>query len=261
MADSKKTFLSMDFLKMENSINIIVAVVILIVSVILANVVSKKIKNNDKLKSKKIVLETMGNLTYYIIIVLGTLIAFINAGFQIGSIIVVLSSLGIAVALGVKNILSQFASGLIITFSDLYNINDRIITEGIEGKVSQFDLLNTTIKNNDNITIIIPNDKIIRNKITNITRESIIRASVEFQIKTSPGFSGDKFREIIKKTAALSKYVVNDDISVNITNITHFRGITFVVKAYIKSEDYSKAKNDIRVLILRVLGNTEFLKK
>ena len=260
MDNTKNISISNIFKNISEYGKILSAIVIIIISYILANVISNKIKDIKSLKNKKIILESMSNLSYYMIIILGILIAFINAGFQIGSIIVVLSSLGVAIALGVKNILSQFASGLIITFSNLYNIDDRIITDGVNGKVKQFDLLNTTLINNENITTTIPNDKIIRNKLTNITRESIVRVRIEFMIKPNEGFDSKKFTDIIKKTVGLSKYVVNDNITVDITNMSSRLGISFLARAYVKSADFNRAQNEIHLLIARVLGNSKYLR-
>lgn len=261
MDNKNNDVISTAFTILGNHMKIITALVIMIISFFLAKMTSRQIKKIESLKTKKIILETLSNLSFYLILILGILIAFISAGFQIGSIIVVLSSLGIAIALGVKNILSQFASGLIITFSDLYNINDRIITNGVNGIVKQFDLLNTTLINSENIVTTIPNDKIIRNKLTNITRESIVRVRVEFQIKTNAGFDAKKFVDIIKKTVALSKFVVNDNITVDITQMTQFRGILFLVRAFVKSEDYNRAQNEIPTLISRVIANTKYISK
>ena len=65
--------------------------------------------------------------------------------------------------------------------------------------------------------------------------------------------------ELIKRTILLSKYVMNDKIDVNVDTISHIFGTKIVVKAFINSKQYRKARDEIRVLLLRALSNTQLL--
>ena len=245
----------------DNLLNIktVISIIIIIASVITATLVSNKLNNTIINNNRKIVIATLSNIVYYVIILIGLLISLLNAGFQIGSIIVVLSSLGIAVALGIQNILTQFVAGLTITFNNMYNINDYIITNGTEGRVTNFNLLTTILTNHDNISTTIPNDKIVNTNLTNITQQTNIRVRVYFTIKNEPNFDIIKFIELIKKTTSMSKYIINKDIDVDVDNISHIMGTKIVVKAFIKSKELHRAKDDIKLLLLRVLSNSKLL--
>jgi small-conductance mechanosensitive channel len=241
------------------NINLLSSFFIMIISFIIAKIVSYKLNNIDIKTNRKIVILTLSNIAFYVIILIGLLIALLNLGFQIGSIIVFLSSLGIAIALGVQNILKQFVSGLLITFNNMYNVNDHIITNGTEGIVTEFTLLTTTLTDPDNIIIIIPNDKIINSNITNITYNKSVKVKLDFTINNQDNFDTIKFIELIKRTILLSKYVVNKNIDVNVDSISHIFGTKIVVKASIDSKQYRKARNEIRILLLRALSNTQLL--
>jgi len=204
-------------------------------------------------------MSTISNIIYYVIILIGFLISLLNLGFQFGSIIVVLSSLGIAFALGIQNILKQFISGLLITLNEMYNIGDYIITNGAEGTVTKFSLLTTTLTNDDDITITIPNDKITNSNITNITNKNNIRIRVYFTIKNIPNFDISKFIELIKNTTLLSKYITNKNIIVDIDSISHRLGTKIVVRANINSKNFNIAKNDIKFLLMKMLSNSKVL--
>jgi small-conductance mechanosensitive channel len=247
------------FYKNIININIFSSFFILIISFIIAKFVSYKLTKIDMNNNRKIVILTLSNIVFYVIILIGLLIALLNLGFQIGSIIVFLSSIGIAIALGIQNILKQFVSGLIITFNNMYNLSDHIITNGTEGIVTNFTLLTTTITDPENITITIPNDKIINSNITNITYNSSVKVKLDFTINNQDNFDFIKFMELIKRTILLSKYVMNDKIDVNVDTISHIFGTKIVVKAFINSKQYRKARDEIRVLLLRALSNTQLL--
>jgi small-conductance mechanosensitive channel len=247
------------FYKNIFNLNVASSLFIMIISFIIAKIISYKLYNVDIKNRRKIVFLTLSNIVFYVIILIGLLIALLNLGLQITSIIVFLSSIGIAIALGVQNILKQFVSGLIITFNNMYNVSDHIMTNGEEGIVSDFTLLTTTLTNPENIIIIIPNDKIINSNITNITYNKSVKVKIDFTINNQDNFDFVKFMELIKKTISLSKYVVNKNIDVNVDSISHIYGTKIVVKAFIISNQYRKARDEIRILLLRALSNTHFL--
>jgi len=242
------------------NINVLTSFFILVISYIIAKIASYKLNNINTKNSRKIIILTLSNIIFYVILLIGLLIALLNLGLQIGSVIVFLSSIGIAIALGVQNILKQFVSGLIITFNNMYNVNDHIITNNSEGIVTNFSLLTTTLTDPENITIIIPNDKIINSNITNITHNESVKVKLDFTINNQDNFDTVKFIELIKRTVLLSKYVMKPDIDVNIVSISHIFGTKIVVKAYINSKQYRKAKNEIQILLSRALSNTQLLK-
>ena len=256
-SDNKINFTT--FHKNIFNFNVASSLFIMIISFIIAKIISYKLNNVDIKNSRKIVFLTLSNIVFYVIILIGLLIALLNLGLQISSIIVFLSSIGIAIALGVQNILKQFVSGLIITFNNMYNVSDHIMTNGEEGIVSDFTLLTTTLTNPENIIIIIPNDKIINSNITNITYNKSVKVKIDFTINNQDNFDFVKFMELIKRTILLSKYLTNNNIDVNVDTISHIYGTKIVVKAFIFSKHYRKARDEIRILLLRALSNTQLL--
>ena len=237
----------------------LISIIILIITFIIATIISNKVNNLNVKKNKKIVMSTISYIVYYFIILIGVLISLLNIGFQIGSMIVILSTLGAAIALGLQSTISQLMSGLGIVFNNIYNLNDYIITNGIEGTVTAFSLFTTTIIDDDDLTITIPNDKIANSNIINVTNKNIIRIHVYFTIKNITDFNISKFIELVKKTTLLSKYIINNNIDVYVETISHMLGTKIVVKAYINSKDYTLAKYNIKYLLLKLLSNTKLL--
>jgi potassium efflux system protein len=224
------------------NIKTLISIIILVIAYTIARIVSSRFDNIKVKRNKKIVMSTISNIVYYFILFLGVSISLINAGFQIGSMIALLSTIGVALALGLQNTITQFVSGLIIIYNNTYNIDDYIITNGTEGTVSKFNLLTTTIINDDEITITIPNDVIVNSNLTNITKQQIVKIRVFFTIKNIYGFNITKFIELVKKTTLLCEYIVNKNINVYIENISHNVGTKIAVLANVYSKDYTAAK-------------------
>jgi small-conductance mechanosensitive channel len=95
-------------------------------------------------------------------------------------------TLGIGVGFGLQNIVNNFVSGLIILFERPIKVGDRIEVGNVHGRVIHLGVRSATILTNDNVSIIIPNQKFVTENIINWSH------------------TDDKRRFIIPVTVALS---------------------------------------------------------
>ena len=105
----------------------------------------------------------------YAVLVIGIIIVLENAGIHIGTLTVFAGAVGVGVGFGLKNIASNFISGLLILAERPIAIGDRIEVAGITGQVRQIRARSTVIMTNDNIAMIVPNEKFIDSPVTNWT--------------------------------------------------------------------------------------------
>lgn len=106
-----------------------------------------------------------------IIILIGILIALSNFGVQIGPILAGMGILGFIIGFALQETLSNFASGLMILIYRPYDVGDKIRVSGLEGKVSKMNLVSTTIFTSANHHLTVPNNKIWKDIIHNITSQ------------------------------------------------------------------------------------------
>lgn len=142
------------------------SIVIIIISFIIAKLYSN---NSTKKENKDLINYELNNIIYYIILIIGIIFALFNLQIQTSTLLTVLGSAGIAIALSLQTILTNVTSGLYIGCNNLYKIGDMIQITSPSGKlykgnVSSFNLFNTTITDNKN-SIIIPNTMIQSNII------------------------------------------------------------------------------------------------
>ncbi len=121
-------------------------------------------------KSKSLILYQLGWTLYYLIFIAGIILSLINLGVNIAFIVSILGIFGLAIGLAFQSSLSNIISGIIISLSDLYEINDTVKINAIfsenytSGKVIDFNLYYTTLFNLESNTIInIPNSLIQNN--------------------------------------------------------------------------------------------------
>ncbi len=144
----------------------------------------------------------------YAVLIIGIIIVLENAGIHIGTLTVFAGAVGVGVGFGLKNIASNFISGLLILAERPIAIGDRIEVAGITGQVRQIRARSTLIMTNDNIAMIVPNEKFIDSPVTNWTYTD---RRVRFRLPVGVAYGSDvtKVREALiaaarEHTATLS---------------------------------------------------------
>lgn len=111
---------------------------------------------------------TICRLVKYLIYTGGLLFALKQA-FQIDltSIAVVFTALSVGIGFGLQYIASDIASGFILLFERPIRIGDRITIGEDEGDVQSINLRTTIVTTNDRIAIIVPNSKLVSQRVVN----------------------------------------------------------------------------------------------
>ncbi|OPY29816.1 MAG: Small-conductance mechanosensitive channel MscMJ [Methanocella sp. PtaU1.Bin125] len=114
---------------------------------------------------------------------------------------------GIAVALAAQSFLSDFFGALSIMLDRPYRLGDRVKIEGIEaGDVIEIGLRSTRIRTTDNRIIIVPNAKVSKSKVINV---SMPDAKVYLGIRVGVSYDADVDRaaRIMEEIAASTEGV------------------------------------------------------
>lgn len=111
---------------------------------------------------------TMGRLTQYIVITLGLLLALSMAfDLSLTSLAVVFTALSVGIGFGLQYIAADIASGFILLFERPVRVGDRITIGEDEGDVQSINLRTTVVATNDRISIIVPNSKLVSQRLIN----------------------------------------------------------------------------------------------
>ncbi len=111
---------------------------------------------------------TIAKLTQYLIITLGVLLA-LKAAFSLDltSIAVLFTALSVGIGFGLQYIAADIASGFILLFERPVRVGDRVTIGTDEGDVQSINLRTTVVATNDRISIIVPNSKLISQRLIN----------------------------------------------------------------------------------------------
>jgi potassium efflux system protein len=117
-------------------------------------------------------------------------------GFEWSQVKFIAAGLSLGVGLGLQKIVANFVSGLIILFERPIRIGDYVTIGDQSGTVSRIKIRATTLSDLDNREILIPNEALISERVTNWTlSNSITRLIVPVGI--AYGSDTDKARDII----------------------------------------------------------------
>ena len=150
--------------------SLIGGLLILILAVTLSRTLSRLIERQI---TKKAYLEpglryTLARLTQYIIIALGGLWALKFAfSIDLTSIAVLFTALSVGIGFGLRDIASDLAGGFILLFERPVRVGDRITIGSDEGDVQSINLRTTIIMTNNRISIIVPNSKMVKDRLIN----------------------------------------------------------------------------------------------
>ena len=111
---------------------------------------------------------TICRLVRYVVITVGSLVALKQAfAIDLTSIAVIFTALSVGIGFGLQYIAADIASGFILLFERPIRIGDRITIGEDEGDVQSINLRTTIVTTNDRIAIIVPNSKLVGQRVVN----------------------------------------------------------------------------------------------
>ena len=129
-------------------------------------------------KVDKTLVSFLGNVANIGLLILIIIAALGKLGIPTTSVTALIGGAGLAVALSLKDQLSNFAAGALIILFRPFKVGDFIRVNGFEGIVREIKIVQTSLSTSDNEEIILPNSVVMSNSIVNRSSLSLCRAQV-----------------------------------------------------------------------------------
>ena len=120
----------------------------------------------------------LGNVAHIGLLILIIIAALGKLGIPTTSVTALVGGAGLAVALSLKDQLSNFAAGALIILFRPSKAGDFIKVNGFEGFVSEIKMVQTALITPDNEEVILPNSVVMSNSIVNRSSDPLCRAQV-----------------------------------------------------------------------------------
>ncbi|MBU0558207.1 MAG: mechanosensitive ion channel family protein [Bacteroidetes bacterium] len=107
-----------------------------------------------------------------------------------------------------KEYIVDFLSGIYLSFSNTFEINDYVKIDNQKGKIVEISMLKVKILNDDDDIVSISNSKVYYNEIINYTKRDVRLMTVEFQIALKYLNTIEQLeQEIIASLGSFSEYI------------------------------------------------------
>ena len=127
----------------------------------------------------------IGRLSYGAVWVVGSVVALGVLGIDFAALLGALGLTSVAIGFSLKDVLSNYISGVILLAARPFRINDQVVIDTYEGTITQIQLRATTLKTYDGRLVYIPNQEVFQASIINNTasprRRSFIMVGIDYE--------------------------------------------------------------------------------
>lgn len=120
----------------------------------------------------------IGRLGYGGVWIIGIVIALGVLGLDFGALLGAFGLTSVAIGFSLKDVLSNYISGIILLAARPFGIDDQVVIEDYEGTIVAIDLRATTMRTYDGRMVYIPNQQVFQASVINNTASLTRRSSV-----------------------------------------------------------------------------------
>ncbi len=175
---------------------------ILIVGWIIGTLTSKVI--HRALEKQEHISELLRNfinkMSQRVILLIALIIALGSVGVNVGAALALIGGGAFILAFALQDTLSNFAAGIMLLIYRPFDVGDAVTLNDLSGTVDSVSMVSTTLRTFDNQKVLIPNNKVWGETITNITGMPNRRVDMIFSIGYDD--DADLAQEILEKIVA-----------------------------------------------------------
>lgn len=157
-------------------------------------------------------------------------------GLSLGSVMAALGAAGLGLGLGLKETVSNVASGVQIILTKPFSVGHYIAINNVEGTVQRVEIMFTTLKTLESQEVVIPNATLTAGTLTNYTSLGIRRAQFNFNLQY--GADLNRVRELLLKIASENEMVRDDPPPMFVVLGQTADGISCSLRVFAAPEDY-----------------------
>lgn len=234
-----------EFLILLTIVNIVAALLIMVY----------RLRKNIPYKFTDNVINGINNL-YYLIVTFGVIMMILGFwGIDFKSLLTSLSIVAAAIAIISKDYVSGIISGIIISFSKEINIDDYVKIGENKGKILDINLSKTTLLNDDDDIIYLPNEKVYMSEIINYTKKEIKKVSIDFELGIKYHTTIEQLENSLAESLKdFHQYIEPNSFNIKIVDVYHeYLSLKFQYKLTEVNRDIERL---IRKKTIRLIANS-----
>ncbi len=163
------------------------------------------------------------------------LIAASSLGFNVTSLVAVLSVASLALSLAVQGALSNLAGGISVLSTQPFQVGEFVEIGGVSGTILEVGISYTKLNTPDDKLIFVPNSEIASSKIINYSAED--KRRVDLQFTASYDDSVESVKEALREATMLPMVMTDPAPFVAVNNYGD-HAICYDVRAWVDPKDY-----------------------
>lgn len=194
----------------------------------------------------------------WLLVLGGLLLALQIIGFS-GVVGGLLGGLGLSaflVGFAFKDIAENFLAGVILAFNRPFNVQDSIQVKDLVGRVMELNLRTTRIKTYDGKDIYVPNALVLKEPVTNFTRDGYIRQDfligidyeADAQAVITTILAQVKLEPLVLQEAPHQSFAVIEELATSTVNVRVF--------FWAEAEEYRRGVLELRSRLINRIKNT-----
>ena len=238
---------------LNSGVRVITAVVVFLVGIWIIKVLRSRLRKL-MLKSKvhSSIQPFIFSLSIPALYVLLILLVIDILGLQLTMFTTIIGAFSVAIGLSLSGTFQNFAGGILILLLKPFEVDDSIVAQGQEGKVTSILIFYTVLLTIDNKTIIIPNGKLFNEVITNLSRED--KRRLDFEVRLGYAADIDKAKTIILDAINSTASVLLDSpVRVGIIGL-EIDSIRITVNVWVLPDNFLSTKISLMEKIIKNLG-------
>ena len=221
----------------SNIWNIVLFFAILLVGIIVIKVLLSVIRKILKhTKMEKIAQQFICTILKFLLWLLLILLLLSQLGVEITGILTAFSAVILAVGMALQNAISNVANGIIIISSHMFKKGDYIITNGVEGNITDINFMFTTLITTDNRKITLPNSNLLNNNVTNLG--AYPKRRVDFTFSVAYESNVENVKQIVTDVMKSNGKVYLDQAPFCRLKFLSASSIDFFANCWCDNEDY-----------------------
>lgn len=186
-------------------------------------------------------------LVFYGVLALFLTLALRESGFQIGVLLGAAGILTVALGFASQTSASNIISGLFLVAERPFELGQFIEVEGIRGDVVSIDLLSVKLRTLDNLYVRIPNESLIKSRLTNFSRFPIRR--LDLPVGVAYGEDLDRVTRVLTDLVADNPHCMEEPAPFVILQQFGGSSVDLQLSFWVRREDVRTLRSDMMFAI------------
>jgi small conductance mechanosensitive channel len=179
----------------------------------------------------------------YAVLIVAVITALSFVGVPSASILTVVGTASLAIALALQNSLSNVAAGIMLAWMRPIAVGEYITGDGVEGEVVEIGLFGTRLRSTSGLFIFTNNNRLWNGAITNHSREP--RRRIDIKVTLPDTADIDRVRTLLVEVGEADARVLRDPAPVTFVDSFGTDTVTLQIRVWVRTPDYRFTLRDL----------------